>query len=107
MARIAHRAVIAVAAFGELRIFSLRGIAVVAGHRPGERLCVKSQLLSKPGEGVRFVQVAGLDQRIVVNRRGPRKTEALAFHRQGIADQKTGGVFGLALHGAGEVVVGV
>lgn len=50
MARIAHRPVIAVAAFSKFPIHALRGVAVVAGYRFAQGLGIQTKLLRQRGE---------------------------------------------------------
>lgn len=49
MARIAHRPVIAVAAFSKFPIHALRGVAVVAGYRFAQGLGIQTKLLRQRG----------------------------------------------------------
>jgi hypothetical protein len=86
MARIAHRPVIAVAAFSKFPIHALRGVAVVAGHRLAQRLGIQTKLLRQRGQGVGFVQIAGGDQGVIIDRRRARQPEAVTLHRLGVAE---------------------
>ena len=61
MARIAHRPVIAVAAFSKFPIHALRGVAVVAGYRFAQGLGIQTKLLRQRG-GIGFVQIASGDR---------------------------------------------
>ena len=107
MAGIAHYTVIAVASFGKFRIAAAGGIAVVAANGSGQGLSIDPQRLRELSERIRFVQIAGLYQRVVINRSRARQPQAVALHGQRIANQIAGRIFLLALHGAGEMVVGV
>lgn len=49
MARIAHRPVIAVAAFSKFPIYALRGVTVVAGYRLAQGLGIQTKLLRQRG----------------------------------------------------------
>lgn len=62
MARIAHRPVIAVAAFSKFPIHALRGVAVVAGYRLAQGLGIQTKLLRQRGQSIGFVQIASGDQ---------------------------------------------
>ncbi len=49
MARIAHRPVIAVAAFGKLTVHALRGVTIVAGDRLAQGVGIQPKLLRQRG----------------------------------------------------------
>ena len=86
MARIAHRPVIAVAAFSKFPIHALRGVAVVAGYRLAQGLGIQTKLLRQRGQGIGFVQIAGGDQGVIIDRRRACQPEAVTLHRLGVAE---------------------
>lgn len=86
MARIAHRPVIAVAAFSKFPIHALRGVAVVAGYRFAQGLGIQTKLLRQRGQGIGFVQIASSDQGVIIDRRRARQSEAITLHRLGVAE---------------------
>ena len=71
MARIAHRPVIAVAAFSKFPIHALRGVAVVAGYRLAQGLGIQTKLLR---------------QGVIIDRRRACQPEAITLHRLGVAE---------------------
>jgi hypothetical protein len=87
--RIAHRAVIAVAAFGERRIEALRGVAVVAGHRVSERLRIQAEPLRQFRQRIGLMQIARFTSASLFTGAG-RQTEAVALHRRASQIRKQG-----------------
>lgn len=81
MARIAHRPVIAVAAFSKFPIYALRGVTVVAGYRLAQGLGIQTKLLRQRGQGIGFVQIASGDRGVIIDRRRARQPEAITLHR--------------------------
>ncbi len=103
---VAHVAVVAVAAFAERAVDAVACVGVELLQGLHEHLWVDANGL---GQGLRCcgaVQVAGVDQCLVVHRLWPRQAQAVAVHRLGVADQPAAGdAFGE--HGLHEVVVGI
>lgn len=86
MARIAHRPVIAAAAFSKSSIYALRGVTVVAGYRLAQGLGIQTKLLRQRGQGIGFVQIASGDQGVIIDRRRARQPGAITLHRTGVAE---------------------
>ncbi len=86
MARIAHRPVIAVAAFSKFPIHALRGVAVVAGYRLASGFGHPDQAVAPARPGIGFVQIAGGDQGVIIDRRRACQPEAITLHRLGVAE---------------------
>ena len=85
MGGVAHGAVVAVATLVERRVVTILGITVVALDGLLQLLRFNSQLLGQFAKALCFIQVAGLNQRIVVDRCRTCQTQAVAFHRLCIA----------------------
>ena len=85
MARIAHRPVIAVAAFSKFPIHALRGVAVVAGYRFAQGLGIQTKLLRQRG-GYRLCADSQRRPGVIIDRRRARQSEAITLHRPGVAE---------------------